>query len=231
MTKNKNRILVIAAHPDDEVLGCGGTIAKYVKSGSKVFCLLLGKGKSSRRKSNLEKEQALLRKEAQRSVKILGISKIFFENFPDQRYDKVPLLKIIKAIEKIKEEIKPDIVFTHHFGDLNKDHRITYEAVMTAFRPLPGETAREIYSFEIPSSTEWGFPKRKTYFVPNVFVDISNTFYRKINALKSYKIEIRKFPHPRSSEGVKILAQKRGMEVGLNYAEAFELIRGIKKGS
>lgn len=222
-----NKILIVAAHPDDEVLGCGGTIAKYTKEGSRVYCLFLGRGKASRGGKVIQKEQTLLEREAQRSAKILGISKIFFENFPDQQYDSVPILKIIQAVEEIKNRIKPDIIFTHHFGDLNKDHQVTYEAVMTAFRPLPKETVRNIYSFEIPSSTEWGAPKRKNYFVPNVFVDISETFNKKIKALGAYKSEIRLYPHPRSVKGIEIIARRWGMASGKELAEAFELIREI----
>jgi LmbE family N-acetylglucosaminyl deacetylase len=233
MEQNKNKILVVVAHPDDEVLGCGGTIAKYANEGNIIYCLFLGKGKASRfsNKNSLKikKEQTVLTKEAKKAAEILGITQVFFENFPDQRYDTVPILTIIKAIRRIKEKIKPNIIFTHHFGDLNRDHRITFQATLTVCRPLKKETVKKIYSFEVPSSTEWGGPERKNYFVPNVFVDVSDTFNRKINALKSYKSEIRKFPHPRSLKGVKILAQKRGMEVGLNYAEAFELIRSTKK--
>ncbi|MFH1401644.1 MAG: PIG-L deacetylase family protein [Parcubacteria group bacterium] len=228
----KNNILVIAAHPDDEVLGCGGTIAKYVREGSKVYCLFLGRGKASRNFGKkpifIKKEQIILEKETQKAAKILGISEIFFENFPDQQYDRVPLLKIVKAIEKLKEKIKPEIVFSHHSGDLNKDHRLTCEAVMTAFRPLPKEKVKAIYFFETPSSTEWGIPKRKNYFAPNIFIDISNVFQKKKKALQAYKSEIRSYPHPRSLRGIEIIARRWGMASGKNLAEAFELLREIK---
>jgi len=227
----KQKILVVAAHPDDEVLGCGATIAKLKKQGSQIFCLILGRGKSSRyktEKDTYKKEKAALKKEAEKAGKILGISKMFFEDFPDQKYETVPLIEIIKSVEKIKNQIKPDVVFTHHSGDLNLDHQITFKAVITAFRPLKGESAKEIFSFEVLSSTEWSLPKRKNYFVPNVFVDASQTLQKKLGAMASYKSELKKYPHPRSSEGIKILAQKRGMEAGLKFAEAFELIRLIK---
>ena len=191
----------------------------------------MGSGKSSRHqteKDNLKKEQESLKKEAEKAGKILGISKMFFENFPDQKYETVPLIEITKSIEKIKNQIKPDVVFTHHSGDLNLDHQIVFKAVMTAFRPVRGETAKEIYSFEILASTEWSGPNRKNYFVPNVFIDVSETISKKITAMASYKSELKKFPHPRSLKGIEVLARKRGMEAGIKYAEAFELIRLLK---
>lgn len=233
MKKNK-KILIIAAHPDDEVLGCGGTIAKLKKEGNQVFCLILGKGKSSRyskedaKNLKLKKEQSVLEAEAQKAAKILGISKLFFEDFPDQQYDAIPLINIIKSIEKIKNQIKPDIVFTHHAGDLNLDHQITCRAVLTACRPLKGEAVKEIYSFEVPSSTEWGLPKKKDYFAPNFFVDISETLPQKIKAMSFYKSELKKYPHPRSLKAIKIIAQRWGTVVGKNFVEAFELIRHLK---
>ncbi|MDO8264858.1 MAG: PIG-L deacetylase family protein [Candidatus Parcubacteria bacterium] len=227
----KNKILIIAAHPDDEVLGCGGTIAKYAKAGDKVYCLILNKGKEARsgkKKFSIRKEQSILQEEAERSAKILGIAEMFFENFPDQKYDAVPLLNIIKAIEKIKEEIKPNIIFTHYAEDLNLDHRITFQAVLTACRPLKQETVKRIYSFEIPSSSEWGIPKRKNYFVPNVFEDILDTFPVKVKALESYKSELREYPHPRSAKGIEIVARRWGLVAGKKFVEAFELVREIK---
>jgi N-acetylglucosamine malate deacetylase 1 len=233
METKKEKILVIAAHPDDEVLGCGGTIAKLAKEGNKIFCLFLGQGKSSRHSVDnndamVKKEQSDLKSEAQKSAKVLGISKIIFEDFPDQQYDSVPLINIIKKIEKVKNEIKPSTVFTHHFGDLNLDHQITFRAVLTACRPVQGETAKKIYSFEVASSTEWAFPKRKNYFVPNVFEDISETISQKIKAMACYKSELKNYPHPRSLKAVKIIAQRWGTVVSRNFVEAFELIRQVK---
>ncbi len=225
--KIKNKILIIAAHPDDEVLGCGGTVTKFIKEGHKAYCLFLGKGKTSRGKKTFKKEQKNLIEEAEKAAKILGINQIFFENFPDQKYDSISFLEIVKAIERIKKKIKPSIIFTHHSGDLNLDHQITFKAVLTACRPTKEETVKEIYSFEVPSSTEWGIPKRRNYFIPNIFFDISNTFNKKIEALKFYQSEIRDYPHPRSIKGVEIIARRWGTVVGKELVEAFELIRKI----
>lgn len=201
-------ILIVASHPDDEVLGCGGVITKYVEKGDNVYCLILGKGRGI---------------EAKEASDILGIKKTFFFDFPDQRYDSIPLLDIIQIIEKVKEEVKPEIVFTHSSGDLNLDHQITQKAVLTAFRPQPKENVKEIYGFEVLSSTEWG-----SGFKPNVFFDITKEFEKKIKALKAYDSEMREYPHPRSYEGVEVLAKKRGMTVGVEKAEAFELLHFLK---
>lgn len=224
------KILLIAAHPDDEVLGCGGTIAKHVMQGDEVYCLILGEGVTSRYSQREEAEVELkqLKSEAEEAAKILGIKEVFFRDFPDNRFDAVPLLTIVKAVEEVKEEIKPSIIYTHHHGDLNIDHQITFQAVLTACRPVKDEIVREIYSFEVPSSTEWNSPHANNYFMPTVFVDISQTFDKKIAALKAYQGEIREYPHPRSPEALRAIAMRWGSAVGCQAAEAFELIRLIR---
>jgi LmbE family N-acetylglucosaminyl deacetylase len=223
------KILIIAAHPDDEVLGCGGTIARLNKEGYELYTLILGEGITSRDKirdrEKRESEIKKLKKQVGEANKILGIKKIFFFDFPDNRFDTVPFLDIVKVIEKIKNQIKPEIIFTHYEKDLNIDHQITYKAVITATRPISEETVKEIYSFEIPSSTEWSYPLS---FSPDIFYDISKTIDVKIKALEKYKTELKEFPHPRSLEGVKLITKNWGMKVGLNYAEAFKCVRIIK---
>ncbi|RJQ23943.1 MAG: PIG-L family deacetylase [Nitrospiraceae bacterium] len=226
------KILVIAAHPDDEVLGCGGTTAKLAKQGNDVHVLILGEGVTSRddkrNRPARGEEIRQLKRQAEKAHKLLGIKKTFLYDFPDNRFDTVPLLDIVKAIEKVKKGTMPEIVFTHHRGDLNIDHQITFRAVMTAFRPVKGERAREIYSFEIASSTEWSVPSASDHFMPNYFSDISKTIAQKIKAINEYKSEIRAFPHPRSAESVKAYAVRRGIQAGLPAAEAFEIIRIIR---
>lgn len=225
---NKN-ILVVAAHPDDEVLGCGGTIAKLIKDGFEVCALILGEGITSRsEKRNIKnkiKDIYSLRKQAKKANNILGVKNIFFDTFPDNRFDTVALLDIIKSIERVIAKIKPDIIYTHHRNDLNIDHRITYNAVLTACRPVKRQTVKEIYSFEIPSSTEWNYP---CDFSPTVIEDIADTINIKIGAFKCYKTELRNFPHPRSEEVIKIIAKRWGGIARLNYAEVFEVVRIIK---
>ena len=229
--KTKN-ILIIAAHPDDEVLGCGGTIARLAMDGCNVYTLILGEGVTSRSeerdRNKKKKELSGLKKELKNANKILGVKKTYIYEFPDNRFDTVPMLDIIKVIEKVKNDVMPDILFTHHHGDLNIDHQITFKAVMTAFRPIVGETVQGIYSFEIPSSTEWNMPSPATMFMPNYFVDISKTLELKIKAMKEYRSEIRKYPHPRSLKAIEIIAKRWGVQVGRKSAEAFAVIRLIK---
>ncbi|MCV3482448.1 PIG-L deacetylase family protein [Campylobacter sp. CNRCH_2014_0184h] len=221
--KNK-KILIIAAHPDDEVLGCFGTIARYIQKGYEAYTLILGEGKTSRSTNN-KNEQEILEDELLKANNFLGIKKVFRKFFPDNAFDKIPLLEIVKSIEEIKNEIKPNIIFTHYEKDLNIDHQITYKATITATRSLPEESVKEIYSFEILSSTEWNYPLS---FQPDVFFDISSSLDLKLQAMSFYQSELKQYPHPRSLEGIKINAQYQGMKVGLQYAEAFKSIKVIK---
>ena len=222
---NKNKILVVAAHPDDEILGAGGTLIKHVKSGDKVFCLILGEGILSRlggKKTDVGK----LHFATQQAGKIIGFKGIYFANFPDNSFDTVSLLVITQEVERYFRQIKPDIVYTHYGNDLNIDHQLTFQAVLTAGRPCNVDRPREIYTFETLSSTEWQFRNSLT-FSPNLYVDIEDTINKKVMAFEKYKSEIRLYPHPRSAQGIKILAQHRGLEAGLKYAEAYCLIRKI----
>jgi len=220
----KKKILIVAAHPDDEVLGCFGTVAKLIKKGYKAYTLILGEGKTSRGNFN-KKELEKLKNEIIKANNVIGIDKIFIEHFPDNRFDSVSLLDIVKVIEKVKNEIKPDIIFTHFQNDLNIDHQITYKAVITATRPFKNESVKEIYSFEILSSTEWNYPLS---FNPDVYFDIISTIDLKLKAMSEYKSELREFPHPRSLEGIKLNAKYLGMRVGREYVEAFKCVRIIR---
>ena len=167
-----SKILVIAAHPDDELLGLGGTIRKKVNNGDVAFCLILGEGFTSRGNQREDISQDIvnnLHKDAIKASKIIGFQEIHFESLPDNRFDSLDLLDLIKIVEKYVENMKPDIVYTHHHGDRNIDHRIVYEAVMTGCRPVGEYCVKEIYTFETPSSTEWGFNRESGMFTPNIF--------------------------------------------------------------
>lgn len=223
------KILIVAAHPDDEVLGCFGTVARLIKDGYEAYTLILGEGKTSRDEQrvveNKKNEIATLNSEIQKANDAIGIKKVFVESFPDNRFDSVDLLDIIKVISKVKDEIKPDIIFTHYENDLNIDYQITYKAVITATRPMQDECVKEIYSFEILSSTEWNYPLS---FSPDTYFDITNTLNLKLNAMKEYSSELCEYPHPRSIKGIELNAQYNGMRVGKEYVESFKSIRVIK---
>ena len=227
----KNKILIIAAHADDEVLGCGGTVNKFSKMGANIEALFIADGVSSRnRKSkSLEKKELFERKKScKAATKILGIKKTTFLDLPDNQLDTVPLLKIVKKIEKKILSFKPDTIFTHFDNDLNIDHQIVNKATITACRPIGKKTyPKKIFFFEVPSSTEWQIKKKVDLFNPNWFEDISLNLKCKIDALKAYKKELRKWPHPRSVKGVKSLAHWRGATSGHKAAEAFILGRKI----
>ena len=222
------KVLVVASHPDDEVLGCGGTIAKHVQAGDEVHVVIMGEGRGYRNIKGTAKKAAQILggntiKEAARKAKdILGVSMLTIHSLPDNKMDTVPLLEVTRMVEVHIENMRPDIVYTHHAGDLNIDHRITHQAVMTACRPLPGCSVKTILCFEIPSSTEWG-----QGFEPDWFVDVTKVWEKKQEALLAYESEMRDFPHPRSRRGISYLAQWRGATVGVEVAEAFMLARRI----
>lgn len=224
-------ILVVVSHPDDEVLGCGGTIAKHSRQGDKVHVLILAEGATSRdsqrnRKSR-QSDLLSLTEAAQQANQFLGGASISLYDFPDNRMDSCDLLDIVKVVEKAIDEHYPEIVYTHHGGDLNIDHRRVHEAVLTATRPLPSSSVKTLLFFEIPSSTEWQAPISALNFAPNWFVDISDTLNLKLEALEFYKSEMRPWPHPRSITAVNHLAHWRGAIVGTAAAEAFILGRNI----
>ena len=225
------QILIIAAHPDDEVLGCGGTIARLTKEGHDVYAAILGEGITSRYDKREQADRELMNKlhdRSQQVSKVIGVKELFLFDLPDNRFDTVPLLDIVKIIESLIERLQPQIVYTHHSGDLNIDHVITHRAVMTATRPTENCSVKEIYTFEVPSSTEWAFGQFRPAFQPNVFMDISATLETKIQAMQIYESEIRHFPHPRSSQVLRAIAERWGSDVGLSAAEAFQLTRSIK---
>ena len=225
-------ILVIAAHPDDEVLGCGGSIAKWSRAGHKVYVLIMAEGATSRDKTRIrdirKNKLFQLKESAQKAGNILGVKSVTLLDFPDNRMDSLELLDIIKEIESVVYKLKPEVVVSHHSGDLNIDHRIVHEAVMTACRPQPGHPVKRILSFEVASSTEWQSQAHSTPFLPNWFEDISGTLDVKIKALKAYHSEMRKWPHARSVKAVEYLAKWRGASVGTSAAEAFVLLRELK---
>jgi len=219
-------VLVVAAHSDDEALGCGGTIARHVAEGDTVYAVFLADGTSSRAGAcSAELERRMQAAESARQI--LGIAQNFYLGLPDNRLDSLPLIEIVQSLEKLFSELHPQIIYTHHYGDLNVDHRVAHQAVMTACRPLPGNSVREIYSFQVVSSSEWNTPGVMP-FLPSYAVDI--TSYRSVKnaALMAYGLEMRSFPHSRSMEHIDALDLHNGAVYGVSAAEVFMLVRFLR---
>ena len=236
------KILVIVAHPDDEVLGMGGTIKKLSKKGHTVKIVFMATGITARRSTNfqnssnyiieptdqkiLDKQIKTLHNHATKAAKILGATKIEFINYPDNEMDKISNLELTKSIEKIIEKFKPEVIYTHTSFDVNVDHIACYNAVLTATRPKKNTVVKKVLSFEVPSSTEWNFT---SVFTPNTFVDITGEIKNKIKALEAYKDEIQNFPHPRSTKALQAIGTRWGSVSGFIMAEAFSLVRSLEK--
>jgi LmbE family N-acetylglucosaminyl deacetylase len=227
------KVLVIAAHPDDEILGCGGSIIEHIKRKDKVGIIIAAEGITSRdtirnikkRKNEIQKLHSVSNKVA----KNLKVNFIEFLGLPDNRLDSVDLLDLVKKIEKIIIKFKPKVIYTHHGGDLNIDHRLINNATITACRPYPGQTVEKILTFEIPSSTNWADAQKELAFTPNYYQEITKSLKNKIKLLSMYKDEMRKWPHARSIKAVESLAYYRGATIGVKSAEAFQVVRHIKK--
>lgn len=219
-------VLVVAAHADDEALGCGGTIARHVAEGDDVYAIFVADGVTSRIHAE-QSDLAVRHAAAERAKEILGIRESFYLGLPDNCLDSIPLIDVVRKIEPYVSSIQPNTIYTHHHGDLNVDHRITHQAVMTACRPCPGSSVREIFTFEVVSSTEWA-SRGKMPFVPNMFVDVADYLSTKIQALVAYEAEMRSPPHSRCLENIENLARHRGYAVGVWAAEGFEVVRMLK---
>lgn len=220
------KILVIAAHPDDEVLGCGGAMARHIEEGESVIILVLGEGIAARAgvpAVEIQEAQEKLYADMRASHRIIGAGEPRTCALPDNAFDSVPLLSVVHEIEKVMADIQPTLIYTHHGSDTNVDHRIVAQAVDAAVRPMQGNVLREVRAFEVPSSTEWNFTRPQ--FRPQVFVALSEgQLKKKIDAMNAYASEVRAFPHPRSSEYLEALARVRGGQSGFRAAEAFEMV-------
>tara|TARA_R110001632_G_scaffold63953_1_gene152387 strand:+ start:4295 stop:5005 length:711 start_codon:yes stop_codon:yes gene_type:complete len=232
LLKNK-RILVVVAHPDDELLGLGATMHKLIhEHNCQIRTIILGEGITSRSDNRdvkkWKKELSIHRQNIEQARKAIGFESVGVYDFPDNRFDTVGLIDIVKVVEKEKLDFDPEVIFTHHGGDVNIDHQRTFEAVITATRPMSHEKVKTIITFETPSGTEWRASSDPKNFIPNFFIEVSNAnLNAKIKGMEAYEFEKRKYPHPRSPEALRILAQQRGIIVGKNLAEAFTIIRTI----
>lgn len=229
--KKRQRVLVIAAHPDDEVLGCGGTMAAHRDADHEVSILILGEGMMARSglaPAHARNLQQSLHKDSQRAAKILGVRRHAIKSFPDNQFDTVPLLSLVHTIEKEIAAWQPEIIYTHDWHDVNIDHRRTAEAVEAAVRPVAGAAIKRVLSFGIPSSSEWNFA-RPTHFAPHVFQALTPVHLKKkLAAMAAYRSELRAFPHPRSLEYLEALARVRGGQSGYHAAEAFSLVYELR---
>lgn len=225
----RKTILVVAAHPDDEVLGCGGTMARWSMQGHRVIVAFMADGVGARDRSGAVEEEALRRRRdaASQACRILGADTHTFGDMPDNRLDTLPLLDIVQAVEQLIHVYSPGTVLTHHAGDVNIDHQRIHQAVVTACRPLPGHPVKRLLFFEVASSTEWQPPGSAPAFTPQVFVDIGTTLEHKMAALKAYVEEMRSWPHARSYRACEHHARWRGASVGMEAAEAFMLGRDL----
>jgi LmbE family N-acetylglucosaminyl deacetylase len=220
------KILVVGAHPDDETLGAGGTMARYASEGSEVWVCIVCDGVTKR-----HAEVGLQRSCAEDACEVLGVTKVVFCNLPDQRLDAMSLVDVIAPIEDCVRELQPDVVLTHFKDDVNQDHRVVFDATMVATRPVPGQCVRTLMCYETASSTEWAAPFQGGVFAPNVFVDITGTLERKVEAMSRYAnthvSEVKEYPHPRSLSAVELYAKRQGVVVGTEAAEPFMLVRGV----
>lgn len=227
MNTNNHRVLVVVAHPDDEVIGCGATLARHADNDDEVRIIMVADGEGARPGGYMAERIAARERAAEAAAASLGLAPPVCLGLPDNRLDAVPMLEVVQAIECEGLGYRPTIVYTHHGGDLNIDHRIVHQAVMTCFRPTPGSELREIRTFEVASSTGWASEPVDQGFRPRLFVDTTGALERKLEALRHYEDEMRSFPHVRSYEAIEALARWRGATVGLESAEAFDVIRSI----
>lgn len=224
-------VLIVAAHPDDELVGCGGTAARLAREGNSVYIAILGEGITARASKREDADSSALnqlRERSRRVADLLGAKELSLHDLPDNRFDSVPLLDVIKVVEGLIERWRPNVVYTHHGGDLNVDHQVVSRAVLTATRPVAGHSVQELYMFEIASSTEWAFQQLAPAFRPNVFVDIESTLQLKLQGMRMYESEAREFPHPRSERALTAIAHRWGSVSGRKAAEAFEAVRLIR---
>lgn len=220
------KILAISAHADDVVICSSGTMIKHVKRGDEVYFCIVTKGYTPEWSKDELKEK---REEALKAGKILGIKKIYFLDLPTVKLDTIPQKQLNDLISQYVNEVQPEIVYITHRGDINKDHRLVFEATMVATRPKPGCPVKKVLSYETLSVTEWAPPFPDCAFIPNVYVDVSDVLEEKMKIMSVYRTELLEYPHPRSLEMVEVLAKKRGAEIGVKAAEAFMLVREIVK--
>lgn len=218
------RILAIAAHPDDEVIGAGGTLARHVAEGDEVYWCVVTEAHSPRWP---EEVRVQARRQVDQVQQVLGIREVFFCGFTTVALNTVPYIDLCSALQRVVDEVQPEVVYTTPGSDINLDHRLVYEATLVATRPLPGSCVRRVLSYEVSTTARYGLPAGSSGFEPNVFVDISRYLDKKLEVMRCYEAELRTYPHPRSLRGIRLLAEERGLSIGLGAAECFRLVREL----
>lgn len=221
---DRTRVVVIAAHPDDELLGAGGTLARHVRAGDEVHAIVVADGAGSRYPAELVSS---LEKQARRASEVIGFTSLQFLQLPDQRLDTIPLIELTQRLEGVLDEIGPDTVYTHFPEDVNTDHGLVARGAWTACRPYARPRVRKFAVFETPSSTEWAWSMPGTDFRPSLFVDVTDTLEAKIAAMECYETELRDYPHPRSSRALRERAAYWGSHIGRLAAEPFIVLREV----
>ncbi|MGM8898520.1 MULTISPECIES: PIG-L deacetylase family protein [unclassified Psychrobacter] len=221
-------VLVVAPHADDEVLGCGGTIAKHVRQGDNVYVAIMTNAAVGAPELFNSERIEFVRSEALKSHEVLGIKETLFYDFPAPQLEQYPQYKIAGTLNALIKEKNIDTLYIPHKGDLHLDHGAIYNASLVAARPLPGQSVRHIYAYETLSETEWGHPTVEAVFIPRYFNVLSeNDFATKITAMKCFSSQLKAFPNTRSIKAIEHLAALRGAYVGVNTAESFDIIRSI----
>lgn len=220
------QVLVVAAHPDDELLGPGGTIARHVQAGDRVTIALVADGRSVRYEDETMRQ---VRRAALDAAGHLGVEDVRFGGMADQQLDVLPILNVTQWVEGVLRDVQPQIVYTHHRGDINRDHQVVHEATLTAARPYGAPFVERIVCYETPSASEWAGPFAENAFMPTLYVDITAQLEAKLNAMAAYTTELRPFPHPRSLEALRARAAYWGSVIGVTAAEPFVLVREIQR--
>lgn len=223
-------VLCVATHPDDEIIGVGGTLAKHVAEGEEVYVSILSEAEPARYDERTPEVEAKMKKRREctrAACDRLGVESVTFHGFPDNAFDDVPLLDLVQTVEDQIAAYDPDVIYTHHYGDLNISHQLTCRAVITAARPLPDSNVERILAYETLSTSEWSLPHASNQFRPTVFVDIDDHLETKLDALSQHDMELEEHPHPRSIENIRRNARLWGAKAGIPAAEPFELLREV----
>lgn len=218
-------MLIVAAHPDDEVIGAGGTLARHAAAGDAVYVAVLTEGASAQYPGEGERIAALKKEQTLQAAGLLGVSEVFTGDFPELRLDALPIFEITRFLEGVVAKVRPNVVYTHHFAELNRDHRAAYEATTVSVRPYALPSFERLLCYQVDTLEHWGHGPAQY----NVYADITETLEAKLKAMAVYETEVREYPHPRSLEAMRQTALRNGSAVGLKAAEVFQLVLEVRR--